>query len=51
MDVEMKKLFPNALAVLFNEKVGLRIEGTAKLGKAGIFLNVPVKYQGKHKLR
>jgi hypothetical protein len=46
MEVEMKKLFPNALAVLFNEEVDLRIEGTAKLGKAGIFLNVPVKYQG-----
>ncbi len=51
MEVEMKKIFPNALAILLKEEVNLRIEGTAKLGKAGIFLNVPVKYQGKHSLR
>jgi LEA14-like dessication related protein len=51
MDVEMKKIFPNALSILLKEEVNLKIEGTAKLGKAGIFLNVPVKYEGKHRLR
>ena len=51
MDVEMKKIFPNALAILLKEEVLLRIEGTAKLGKAGLFFNVPVKYEGKQKLR
>jgi hypothetical protein len=47
MDVEMKKLFPNALAVLFNEEVELRIEGTAKTRKGWYILKCPVKYQGK----
>lgn len=51
MDVEMKKIFPNALSILLKEEVLLRIEGTAKLGKAGIFLNVPVRYEGKQRLR
>ena len=51
MDVEMKRLFPNALAILLNEEVELKIEGTAKLGKSGIFLNLPVRYKGKHKMR
>jgi len=51
MDVEMKKIFPNAFSILLKEEVLLRIERTAKLGKAGIFLNVPVKYEGKQRLR
>ena len=51
MEVEMKKLFPNALSILLKEEVDLKIEGTAKLGKSGIFLNVPVRYHGKHRLR
>ncbi len=51
MDVEMKKLFPNALSLLMNEEVELAIEGTAKLGKSGIYLNIPVRYKGKHRLR
>jgi hypothetical protein len=51
VDVEMKKLFPNALSILLKEEVELKIEGTAKLGKSGIFLNVPVKYKGKQRIR
>ena len=51
MEVEMKKLFPNALALLLKDEVELKIEGTAKLGKSGIFLNVPVRYKGKHSIR
>jgi LEA14-like dessication related protein len=51
MDVEMKKIFPNALSILLKEEVMLRIEGTAKLGKAGLFVNVPVRYEGKQRLR
>lgn len=51
LEVEMKNIFPNAFAMLMKEEVELRIEGTAKLGKGGVFLNVPVKYRGKQKLR
>ena len=51
MDVEMKKIFPNALSILLKEELMLRIEGTAKLGKAGLFVNVPVRYEGKQRLR
>jgi LEA14-like dessication related protein len=51
MEVEMKKLFPKALSILLKEEIELKIVGTAKLGKSGLFLNVPVRYQGKHRLR
>jgi hypothetical protein len=37
--------------MLMKEEIELRIEGTAKVGKGGLFLNVPVKYRGKHRIR
>jgi LEA14-like dessication related protein len=51
MEVEMKNLFPNAFSLLTKTEIDLRIEGTVKVGKGGIFLNVPVKYQGKQQIR
>jgi LEA14-like dessication related protein len=51
LEVEMKNIFPNAFAMLMKEEIELRIEGTAKVGKGGLFLNVPVKYRGKHRIR
>jgi LEA14-like dessication related protein len=50
VDVEMKNVFPNALAILMNEDVELKIEGKAKIGKAGIYLNIPVRYKERMKL-
>lgn len=51
LEVEMKNIFPNAFAMLMKEEIELRIEGTAKVGKGGLFLNVPVKYRGMHRIR
>jgi len=51
MAVDMKYIFPNAFALLMKDSIDLRIEGSAKLGKGGIFLNIPVRYQGKQRLR
>ena len=51
VDVDMVSIFPNALSILLKDSIDLRIEGTAKLGKSGIFLNIPVKYQGKQRIR
>ena len=51
LEVEMKNIFPNAFAMLMKEEIELQIEGTAKVGKGGLFLNVPVKYRGKHRIR
>jgi LEA14-like dessication related protein len=51
MEVEMKNIFPNAFAMLMKDEIELRIEGTAKVGKGGLFLNIPVKYRGMQRLR
>jgi LEA14-like dessication related protein len=51
LEVEMKNIFPNAFAMLMKDEIELRIEGTAKVGKGGLFLNIPVKYRGKQRIR
>jgi LEA14-like dessication related protein len=35
---------------LSNKDVLLRAEGSAKVGKAGVYITKPIKYQGKHRL-
>lgn len=49
--VDMKNVFPNALSLLMNDSIDLRVEGKMKVGKAGIFVNIPVKYQEKQAIR
>jgi LEA14-like dessication related protein len=47
MDVDMKKLLTNSLSLFMNNEVLLKVEGIARLGKAGFFINYPLKYEGK----
>ena len=47
MDVDMKNLFKNGLTVFFNKEVTVKITGKIKVGKANVFMNIPVSYEGK----
>lgn len=49
--VDMKNVFPNALTILMSDSIDVRVEGKIKVGKAGIYINVPVKYQEKHPIK
>lgn len=51
MTVDMKALISNSFNALFSKEVDLKLEGSAKLGKAGIYKNFPFSYQGKQKFR
>jgi LEA14-like dessication related protein len=51
VQVDMKNVFPNALTILMSDSIDLRVEGKMKVGKAGIYVNVPVRYQEKHSIR
>ena len=50
MSVNMKNLFPNLLTLALKEEVEVKMEGTAKVSKSGITMNIPVHYTGKHKI-
>ena len=47
MKVDMKQVFSNALDILLNHEVLIKLDGIAKLGKSGIYFNVPIQYEGK----
>jgi len=48
MAVDMKGIFKNLFLVLFNKEIQLDVKGTTRVGKGGIFVNVPFVYSGKH---
>jgi LEA14-like dessication related protein len=50
IELDMKNVFKNSMAVLFSKDVLVGLKGTAKLGKGGVFFNVPVKYEGRHEV-
>lgn len=44
--VDMKNLLKNSLTALLNKQVMVKVTGTVRAGKANIFMNIPVNYQG-----
>lgn len=50
LDVDMKNAMKNAATLLFKPVVSFKIEGKARIGKSGIFINYPIRYEGKQDL-
>ncbi len=50
MQVDMRNLFKNSLNAFFAQEIQLDVKGTSRLGKAGVFINVPFSYSGRQKL-
>ncbi len=50
LTVDMKNVLPNALQLLFNSNVNVKLTGTIKAGRHGAFLSVPINYEGKQDL-
>lgn len=50
MTLSMKQLFNNALSLLLNNEIEVKVNGIVRLGKSGVFFNMPVNYSGKQKI-
>jgi len=50
LDLEMKSVLKNSFAVFLKNEVLLKIEGQARIGKAGLYINYPVRYEGKQNI-
>lgn len=50
LEVDMKRVLSNTLTLLLSNEVTLKIDGTARIGKSGITINYPLKYEGKQKI-
>lgn len=48
IDVDMKNVFKNGFATLFNKEVTVKVIGKVKVGKANVFRSLPVNYEGRH---
>jgi len=46
----MKTFLSKAANVLLSNEEDIKLDGNAKVGKSGIYFNVPIHYQGKKKL-
>jgi len=47
LDVELKNILPNALQLLMNSEVDIKLKGTLKAGRRGVYINIPIDYEGK----
>ena len=50
LDVDMKKLLRNSLTAFLNKEVIIKLEGKAKLGKGFVYINYPIRYEGKQEV-
>lgn len=48
--VDAKNILKNMFTTLFSKEVTVKVTGKVKVGKANIFINYPVNYEGKHKI-
>lgn len=48
MDVDMRNLMKGGMAALFGNKVQISVKGTSRVGKGGLFVNVPFDFSGKY---
>ena len=46
IQVDMKNLLKNGFATLLGKEVNLKMTGSVKLGKANVYKNFPVNYEG-----
>ena len=49
LTADLKGVVSNAIVLLSNKEVDLKLQGSVKAGK-GVFINIPINYKGKQKL-
>jgi LEA14-like dessication related protein len=50
LQAKAKDVLSNALKVFFNPDVKVKITGSAKAGRSGFFVNVPIDYEGTQRI-
>lgn len=51
LKVDMQKTGMSVLQTLGKDEVMVKLEGTARIGRSGIFINYPIKYEGLQKVK
>ena len=48
--VDMSKVLKNSLVVFLAKEATIKVEGRARVGKGPVFINYPIRYEGKQDL-
>ena len=51
LNVNLRDAIPNVLQLLLKSEVDLKLAGTVKAGRHGVYIKVPVNYEGKQDIR
>ncbi len=51
INVDLKNILPNALQLLINSVVDIKLAGEVRAGKHGFYIHVPVNYEGKQDIK
>jgi LEA14-like dessication related protein len=51
LKLEMDQVIQNSISLLNNKEVPVKLEGRAKFGKGGVYINYPIHYEGMQKVR
>jgi LEA14-like dessication related protein len=49
--VDLKNALPNIVGLLFNSEVNIKLTGRVKAGRHGVFIAIPINYEGKQDIR
>lgn len=47
--VDMRNAFKNTWNTVLGKEVSIKVNGKVKIGKANVFMNMPINYEGKYK--
>lgn len=50
MRINMSVITSNALSFLFSKEAMIKLQGKARVGRSGVFMNIPILYEGKQRL-
>ncbi len=45
VQVDIKNMIPDAIGLLFNKKIAIKLDGIIKAGKHGVYFPIPIKYE------
>jgi hypothetical protein len=51
LQIDMKKILTNSLVAFLANEVTVKVEGKARVGKGFVYINYPIRYEGKQNLR
>ena len=51
LQVDMSKILQSSILAFLNPEVMIKVNGKAKLGKGFVYIDYPIKYEGKQNLR